>query len=122
MYHIDNLRVATLSFGVKGHTASLPNRLKAAVFVSPGHGSLLSKLQDREVTGQSPTPTFKQLRTYQTSLWVEQEVMMRILSQLRDTNVNITLVFFKKQLLCCAPKPQRLTFKGQYTRTEIPLS
>lgn len=92
--------------GVKGHTASLPNRLNAAVFVSPDLGSLLSKLQHQEVTGQSPTLTFKQLRIYQTSLWVEQEVMIRILSRLRDTNVKITLVFFK-QLLCCMPKPQR---------------
>lgn len=81
-------------WGVKGHTASLQNRLKAGVFVSPDLGSLLSKLQDREVTGQSPTGTFKQLGIYQTSLWVEQEVMMCILSQLSNITVKITLVFF----------------------------
>lgn len=112
-----------LSFGVKGHTGSLPNRLKATVFVSPDLGSLLSKLQEQEVAAQSPTPTFK-LGIYQTSLWVEQEVMMRILSRSRDTTVKITLVFFKENNFSAAQRnlKQRLPFKGQCTRTEIPLS
>lgn len=64
MYHIDNLRVATLSLGVKGHTASLPNWLKAAVFFFTR-----SWISAQQASGSGGHWTVTNV-----DIWVEQEV------------------------------------------------